>query len=110
MVSVAASTAAILSLQHAGELATIGERIVAERQRLSHELEKLSWLQPYPSQANYVLCRVVGKDALDLKRNLASHGILVRYFNKPGLQDHIRISVGKPEHTDQLIQALERME
>jgi histidinol-phosphate aminotransferase len=53
---------------------------------------------------------VVGRNALDLKRNLASHGILVRYFNKPGLQDHIRISVGKPEHTDQLIQALERME
>ncbi len=43
---------------------------------------------------------MVGRDALDLKRNLASQGILVRYFNKPGLQDHIRISVGKPEHTD----------
>jgi histidinol-phosphate aminotransferase len=108
MVSVAASTAAILSLQHAGQLTAIGEKIVAERQRLSRELEKLGWLQPYPSQANYVLCRVVGRDALDLKRSLASQGILVRYFNKPGLQDHIRISVGKPEHTDRLIQALKQ--
>jgi histidinol-phosphate aminotransferase len=110
MVSVAASTAAILSLQHAGQLAEIGHKIVTERQRLSAELEKLRWLKPYPSQANYVLCRVVGRDALDLKRKLASRGVLVRYFNKPGLQDHIRISVGKPEHTDKLIQALKEIE
>jgi histidinol-phosphate aminotransferase len=110
MVSVAASTAAILSLQHAEQLSEIGGKIIAERGRLSAELEKLGWLRPYPSQANYVLCRVVGRDALDLKRKLASHGILVRYFNKPGLQDHIRISIGKPEHTDQLIQALKEME
>jgi len=110
MVSVAASTAAILSLQHADQLTEIGQKIIAERQRLSSELGKLGWLQPYESQANYILCRVVGRDALDLKRLLASQGILVRYFNKPGLQDHIRISVGKPEHSELLIQVLRQME
>ena len=110
MVSVAASTAAIFSLQHADQLTGIGQKIITERQRLSGELEKVGWLQPYPSQANYVLCRVIGRDALDVKRNLASQGILVRYFNKPGLQDHIRISVGKPEQSDRLIQALKMME
>jgi histidinol-phosphate aminotransferase len=110
MVSVAASTAAILSLQHAGQLTAIGQTIIAERQRLFGELEKLGWLQPYESQANYVLCRVIGRDAFDLKRKLADHGILVRYFNKPGLQDHIRISVGKPEQIDTLIQVLKEME
>ncbi len=110
MVSVAASTAAILSLQNAHQLTEIGHKIIAERGRLTAELEKLGWLQPYPSQANYVLCRVAGRDALDLKRKLASRGILVRYFNKPGLQDCIRISIGRPEHTDVLIQALREME
>ena len=110
MVSVAASTAALTSMQLADQLTIIGQKIIAERQRLSGELEKLGWLQPYPSQANYVLCRVIGKDAFGLKRQLASHGILVRYFNKPGLQDHIRISVGKPEHIDTLIQVLKEME
>jgi histidinol-phosphate aminotransferase len=110
MVSVAASTAAILSLQYSDQLTEIGHKIIAERQRLSDKLGKLGWLQPYPSQANYVLCRVVGRDALDLKRLLASQGILVRYFNKPGLQDHIRISVGKPQQSDLLIQVLKQME
>mgnify|MGYP000613303474 CR=1 FL=1 len=109
-VSVAASTAALVALQHADQLMEIGRRIIAERQRLTAALAAFPWLQPYPSQANYVLCRVLGKDARTLKLELQRQGILVRYFNKPGLQDHIRISVGRPEHTDALIRALERLE
>jgi histidinol-phosphate/aromatic aminotransferase/cobyric acid decarboxylase-like protein len=30
----------------------------------------------------------------------------VRYFNKLGLRDHIRISVGRPQDTDVLLEAL----
>jgi histidinol-phosphate aminotransferase len=33
-------------------------------------------------------------------------GILVRYFDQPRIQDCIRFSVGKPEHTDALIKTL----
>jgi histidinol-phosphate aminotransferase len=51
---------------------------------------------------------VVDKDAAELKTKLAEeHGIFIRYFNKPGLRDHIRISVGRPEDTDALIKALQ---
>jgi histidinol-phosphate aminotransferase len=71
-------------------------------------LQEIPWLAPYPSQANFILCRVAGtgRDAAALKAELARAGILVRYFNKPGLNDHIRISVGKPEHTDALLAKL----
>jgi histidinol-phosphate aminotransferase len=49
-------------------------------------------------------------DAAQLKRRLAEEeGILIRYFDKPGLRDHIRISAGKPEHTDVLLAALRRI-
>jgi len=41
-----------------------------------------------------------------LKLALEQHGILVRWFDKDGLRDCIRVSVGRPEHTDKLIQAL----
>jgi histidinol-phosphate aminotransferase len=107
-VSTAASTAALVSLQHSADLEETGRQLVAERQRLFEQLRAFPWLRPYPSQANYILCRVVGKDAAGIKNDLASQGILVRYFNKPGLQDHIRISVGKPEHTNALLAALKR--
>ncbi|NOY99170.1 MAG: histidinol-phosphate transaminase [Chloroflexi bacterium] len=108
-VSVAASAAARVSLRHADQLERIGRKIIAERERLYAALQGIPWLQPYPSQANFILCRVLGRDAATLKADLARKGILVRYFNKPGLDDHIRISVGKPEHTDALLSYLKQV-
>ena len=40
---------------------------------------------------------------------LEQEGILIRYFDKPGLSDHIRISVGRPDQTDALMAALGRL-
>ena len=108
--SVAASTAAQVSIEHASGLLEKVDTIVLERQRLDAELATIPWITTYPSQANYILCRVKGRDARGLKLELARQGILVRYFNKPGLQDHIRISVGKPAHTDKLISILKTLE
>ncbi|MCJ7568953.1 MAG: histidinol-phosphate transaminase [Anaerolineales bacterium] len=109
-VSVAATAAALASLQHVTVLKENCYRIVAERQRLYNGLQAVPYLQPYPSQANFILCSVVGRDANELKTTLAQSGIFVRYFNKPGLRDHIRISVGKPEHSDALLVALAELE
>jgi histidinol-phosphate aminotransferase len=109
-VSVAASTAALVSLENHSELQVIGSKIIAERERLYAQLKDLPWLKPYPSQANFILCKVVKKKAIQVKEQLANNGIFIRHFNKPGLDDHIRISVGKPEHTDILLSTLGLME
>lgn len=109
-ISAAASHAAITSLKHADELQAIGAKIVEERDRLINSLTEIQYLKPYPSEANFVLCRVIARDAQALKHDLARRGILVRYFDKPTLKDHIRISVGKPEHTDALLAALRELE
>jgi histidinol-phosphate aminotransferase len=109
-VSIAASAAASISLKHASDLERIGRRLIAERERLICSLRAIPWLQPYPSHANFVLCRVVGRDAAALQTELAAAGILVRYFHKPGLEDHIRISVGTPAQTDRLLEELATME
>ena len=106
-VNVAAGVAAQVSLAHTDELAEIVVLLRNERERLFSALQEISYLQPYPTRSNFILCRIIGRDAFELKTRLAQeHGILLRYFNKPGLRDHIRISVGKPEDTDKLIQAL----
>ena len=47
-----------------------------------------------------------GRDAKALKEGLANQGIMVRHYAKKELSGFIRISVGKPEHTDRLIEAL----
>lgn len=106
-VNVAASTAAQVSLAGADELTRVVSLLRDERRRLFAALQTMSWLQPYPSRSNFILCRVIGRDAAELKERLAQeHGIFVRYFNKPGLRDHIRISAGRPQDTDALLSAL----
>jgi len=109
-VSAAAAKAAIASLENMEALLETVETIKSERMRLYELLEQVPFLLPYPSQANFVLCKVVGRPAAQLKQTLEGAGILVRYFDKPGLGDHIRISVGKPAHTDALLNALAAME
>lgn len=108
-VNTAASQAAIASLQDVGTLLANVERLRAERSRLLDALSDLDGLQPYPSEANFILCRVAGRDALEFKRALEREGVLVRYFDKPGLRDCIRVSVGRPQDTDALMDALKRV-
>lgn len=109
--NVAADAAARAALKEASLLEDRARLIIAERERMLHELAAISYLEPHPSHSNFVLSRVVGRDAGNLKHRLAEdHGILIRYFDKPGLHDHIRISAGRPEHTERLLAALRALE
>jgi histidinol-phosphate aminotransferase len=104
--TVASSAMAVAALEDREWTQRCVTAIVAERARMGGLLGELGWLRPLPSQSNFLLCRVVGRDALQVKQALERRGVLVRYFDKDGLRDCIRISVGKPEHTDALLAAL----
>ncbi len=109
-VNVAAQEAARATLNDLDERRLVVAHLRHERERLFHALQGIPYLEPYASRANFILCRVVGRDAADLRRRLAEeHGILIRYFATPGLEDHIRISVGRPQDTDRLITALQEI-
>jgi len=108
-ISVAAATAAIAALEDRPWLEQKAALIVKERERLVRLLSDIPYLRPYPSQSNFVLCQVVERDARQLKLALEQEGILIRHFDKPGLRDHVRISVGRPEQTNALIAALKEL-
>ena len=114
-VNVAATVAGLASLRHAEEMQAIVDKIRSERDRLLRALEDVPYLSPFPSGANFVLCRVDNfkvegsGDAAALKTALEQKGILVRYYQKPGLDNCIRISVGRPEQTDRLMAELRRL-
>lgn len=105
-VNVAATVAGLTSLEDLPYLRTRIEALKTERNRLIVELGRFPFLHPLPSQANFVLCRVEGRRAVDLQCLLAEHGILVRYYDKPGLQNCIRVSAGRSEDTDKLLESL----
>ena len=108
-VSVAAEIAVKESLADLDFLQGRVKAIVKERVRLLTELQKISWLKAYPSQANFVYCAVLKGSASELHQKLQKKGVLVRYFGNPLLKNSIRISAGKPEHTDALIKALREL-
>jgi histidinol-phosphate aminotransferase len=105
-VNVAAEIAVRESLNDLDYLQDRVQAIITERERLFGELQKLDWLKPFPSRANFIFGTVLKGSAGELYQKLQKRGILVRYFDKPLLRNGIRISVGKPEHTDALIKAL----
>lgn len=105
-VSVAAEVAALASLEDREALMVNVRLIVAERERLATGLASLPGLEVVPSQANFLLCRVTGANAREMKERLAAKGIMIRYFDTPLLRNYIRISVGLPEHTDRLLEEL----
>lgn len=105
-VSAAAQIALRESLADLERLQDRVQAIIAERERLFQKLSSLGFLKPIPSQANFILCGTPQGQGLRIKEQLKQRGILVRYFDRPGLSDFLRISVGRPEHTDALIEAL----
>ncbi len=108
-VNVAAAIAALVSLSDVDYLRNNVKKIVEERGRLYQELQKIDFLEPYPSEANFILSQVTGRNAAKLKTALAEQGILIRYFNTPHLRNHVRISVGTPSQTSVLLKALSRL-
>jgi histidinol-phosphate aminotransferase len=108
-VNAAAKLAALESLNDMGYLRGTIKAIIDERKRMLTKLSQLDWLKVYPSQANFILCSVLNGKAKTIHKGLQNKGIFVRYFDTPQLKDCLRISVGKPEHTDALIAALKEI-
>ena len=108
--NVAASLAAIGALSDPDYLRRIVQLIVAERARLGELLSEFPGVHVYPSQSNFLLIRLDEQQwpisAKQIKSALEQRGILVRYFDREGLRDCLRVSVGRPADTDRFIAAL----
>lgn len=109
-VNQAALVAGLTGLEHWSEVETVVARIQAGQRRLQAGLARISFLDPVPSAANFVLCRVRGRPALEVRDGLRRQGILVRYYDTPLLSGCIRISVGREDQIDRVLTALEELE
>jgi histidinol-phosphate aminotransferase len=105
----AAQAAVLASLADIEYLRANVTKIVMERGRLFGKLKELDWLNPHPSQGNFILCSLPKGRAEDIWQRLRKKGIFVRYFDTLGLKDCLRISVGRPEDTDALVKALKEV-
>src|SRR4051812_32807525 len=95
-ISVIAATAAILDQDYAKQT---WEKVKGERERVSSELKQLGW-KVLPSHANFILAATPDGRGRDAYVGLKRQGILVRYFDKPGLSDKIRITLGTSQENN----------
>jgi histidinol-phosphate aminotransferase len=102
-INVAAEVAVLKSLGQRDWLLANVARLVDERERLILALDEVPYLRPYPSEGNFVLTEVVGRDAAALKRALADRGILVRHYRTARIASCIRITVGRPQDSEALL-------
>lgn len=106
-VGVASQIAATASIREKGDLLAKVDRMIKQRGIFYDEVRRFDWLAPFPSQSNYVLCRVGGgRTAAEVKEKLAQRGILIRYYTAKGLADCIRVSMGTEEQMKRLYEAL----
>ena len=102
-IAIAAAAAALADQAYARDVWT---RVRDERARVTSALTGLGFAV-IPSHANFVLATTPGAVyARPIYEALKARGILIRFFDKPGLNDKLRITIGTPEENDALLAAL----
>lgn len=97
--------AANAALQDLPWMARNARRIQQSRKKLCAALKRMGFFV-YPSHANFVLARRRGENLKPAYEELKRRKILVRYFDAPGLQDCLRITVGTPKEVRALVNEL----
>ena len=97
--SLVAATAALSDMPW---MARNARRIQRSRKKLAAALKRTGY-QVYPSHANFILARKTGRNLRPIYEELKRQKILVRYFDVPGLQDCLRITIGTPKEIQTLI-------
>ncbi|WP_337267685.1 histidinol-phosphate transaminase [Oryzifoliimicrobium ureilyticus] len=82
------------------------EMIVQTRERLSATLGSLGF-HILPSSANFVFAAHATRSGAELAAALKARAILVRHFNKPRIDNYLRISIGTDAECERLVEALE---
>jgi len=93
-------------LRHHERLAQQAAAIKAERTRLFDELKRMPGVQPFPSDANFILFKT-GK-AEQVFNGLRQRGVLIRnlHGSHPALADCLRVTVGTPAEDARFLDAL----
>ena len=89
------------------------ERIKKDRTALTKQLRFLGFTVP-DSHSNFVFAQIGANGvsplpAARIQEQLARRNIFVRYWNAPGIQNKLRISVGTKEQNEKLIAALKEI-
>ncbi len=109
-INVVTEAIAIKLLENKKVLDALAAKVLAERERMRPELERLPGLTVYPTAANFFLVRVAGGKGAGTRvfDGLKAQGVLVKDFSGglPALENCLRITVGTPDENRILLTAM----
>ena len=102
----AGATASVLDVEYFTQTC---QQVIDLRQALSADLIALDY-EVLPSHANFVFARPKNGAAKGVAADLREQGIIVRHFDKPRINEYLRITVGTAAQNQRLIEALKSLQ
>ena len=81
------------------------KKVIATREKVSRQLTELGF-EVLESQTNFLFVTHPGFKAKDIFEALREKGIYIRYFNKPRIDDHLRITIGTDDEMMQMVEQI----
>ncbi|MCR5596249.1 MAG: histidinol-phosphate transaminase [Lachnospiraceae bacterium] len=100
--------AAAASLNDRSYFTETVDRIINTRTEATRRLTEMGF-EVLESSTNFLFAKHKTHKAVDIFNGLRDQNIYVRYFDKPRINDHLRITIGTPEEMDKLYSALEEI-
>ena len=100
-----AIAAAVASFEDQAYFEEHNQKVISSRDKLVAQLSDLGF-NVLPSSANFIFASLPSKDAGDLAADLREKGIIVRHFNKPRINQFLRITIGTDEQNQRLVDTL----
>ena len=101
----AGATASVLDVEYFEQMR---QQVIDLRESLTADLTALGY-DVLPSHANFVFVRPKGGNASAVASALREQGIIVRHFDKPRINEYLRITIGTPAQHERLIDALKTL-
>ena len=107
-VNIASLELAKLVLQEKKVLQKMVSEIIAERERTFTALQTIDGLNAYPSSTNFILFKVLEKEAQQVQQTLLKEkGVLVRNMSAlPRCENCLRVSITTKENNNKFLEAL----
>ncbi|WP_394213094.1 histidinol-phosphate transaminase [Psychrobacter piscatorii] len=101
----AGATASVLDVDYFEQTR---QQVIDLRTSLTLELTALGY-KVLPSHANFIFARPKDGNASAVASTLRDQGIIVRHFDKPRINEYLRITVGTSDQHERLINALKEL-
>lgn len=103
-----AAAAAVAAFKDEDYFKIYVQKIIDTREKTMKKLEALGF-NIVPSKANFVFASHCKYKAVDIFTRLREKGVIVRYFNKPIIDNYLRITIGSDDEMEAFIEKLKQI-